>query len=392
MSYVEYIRRKSMSRLLISILAAVLISFVGAAQAEDLPIGVVGSLSGGGTEWGIATQRGVELAVAEVQAAGGLKVGNKTYSPKVIMYDDQYTGQGGTTAATRLINIDGVKFILGPVGSPAVLGVLGVTQRSNVLVLSNGFSPKILTPESKFNFRVSLTTSEFSPAVIEWLRGKYPNVKRVGVLLPNDAVGQSVAPILLAAYKNNGFEILSDERYDRGAVDFTPIITRMMSAKVELIEVSGNAPGEVGLFIRQARQMGYQGTITGGPGYADEVIKVAASSANGFITYSLFDPTSAEAQGFVAAYQAKHKGPINDYAPVFYNASKLLFEAMRRAGTDDVAKVRDEILKLEGFETIFGRVRWGGQETYGIKHQLLTDLHMAEIVDGKLRSLGKITR
>ncbi|MGH7554765.1 MAG: ABC transporter substrate-binding protein, partial [Longimicrobiales bacterium] len=312
------------------VFGAIAASF-GGASAEDLKLGVVGSLSGGGTEWGLATQRGVELAIAEVAGAGGLKIGNTTYTPKMIMYDDQYTGTGGTTAATRLVKVDGVKFIIGPVGSPAVLGVLGVTRPAKVVVLSNGFSPNILTPESKYNFRVSLTTSELAPQVTKWLRGKLPkDVMNVGIILPNDSVGQSVAPVLVNAYQNAGFKVIFDERYSRGSPDFTPLLTRMISRGVEVLEITGNAPGEVGLLIKQARQLGYKGTITAGPGYAEEAIKIAGPLAKGFISYEIFDPDDPAAASFVKAYRAKYDGPINQFAPIMYNATKILFEALRR--------------------------------------------------------------
>lgn len=363
----------------------------GAAHAADLNLGVVGSLSGGGTEWGIATQRGVELAIAETMAAGGLKVGNETYTPKMTMYDDQYTGQGGTTAATRLVNVDGVKYIIGPIGSPAVLGVLGVTAPRKVIVLSNGFSPKILTPESKYNFRISLTTTEFAPPIVKWLREKFPQAKRIGVISPNDAVGQSVVPILLDAYKKEGFEIAFDEKYTRGATDFTPLITRMMARGVEIFEIDSNAPGDAGLLVKQARQLGFKGTImqTGGPGL-DQVIKVAGPLADGFLSYDIFDPAAPSAAGFVKAYEAKWQGSIDAYAPIMYNATKILFEAMRRAGSLDVDAVQAQLEKLQGYDTLFGPVRWGGKEAYGIEHQLLTELYVTEVKDGKLHTVARL--
>src|ERR1051325_9652357 len=94
----------------------------GPALAQDvLKIGAIGSPSGGGTAWGLAIQRGAELAIDEVNKAGGLKVGDKTYNVELLMRDDQYTGQGGKTAAERLVFQDKVKFIVGPIGSNPVL-------------------------------------------------------------------------------------------------------------------------------------------------------------------------------------------------------------------------------------------------------------------------------
>ena len=117
------------SRLVAWVVIAWAVGLGGApGWSEELKIGAVGTLSGGGTEWGLALQRGMTVAVDEINAAGGVKVGGKSYTIKMIMYDDQYTAQGGTTAATRLVNVDGVKFIIGPVGSPPVLGVLELRE------------------------------------------------------------------------------------------------------------------------------------------------------------------------------------------------------------------------------------------------------------------------
>src|SRR5262245_7068321 len=77
------------------------------AQAQEtLKIGGVGPLSGGGTAWGLAAQRGIEIAIEEINAGGGVKVEGKSYKLQLVMYDDQYTGAGGKAAAERLVNQD----------------------------------------------------------------------------------------------------------------------------------------------------------------------------------------------------------------------------------------------------------------------------------------------
>jgi branched-chain amino acid transport system substrate-binding protein len=364
----------------------------GSGGTAELKIGAVGSLSGGGTAWGIATQRGVGLAIDEVVAAGGLKVGDQVYTPRLVMYDDQYTGQGGTTAATRLVNEDKVKFIIGPIGSPAVLGVLGVTDPAGVVVLSNGFSPKILSEDKEHNFRVSLTTNEFAPPIVNYLKQTYPDAKRVGMIYPNDEIGQTIVPILVKAYEDAGFEVVAKEPYERGTKDFASLLTRMMSRGVDIFELNSNAPGEAGLLVKQAKQLGFDGVMiqTGGPGI-DEVIKVAGAQADGFLSYDIFNPEDPSAQAFVKAYEAKYDGPINAYAPIMYNAAKLLFEAMRRAGSLEEGQVRAALQGLEGHQTLFGPVRWTGKEQYGIEHQLLTDLYVSEVKGGKFAPKTRIS-
>jgi branched-chain amino acid transport system substrate-binding protein len=372
--------------------AAALLLIGSAATAEELKIGAIGVLSGAGTEWGQAVQRGTGLVVDAVNAAGGLKIGGKSYNPKIIMYDDQYTAQGGTTAATRLVNVDEVKFVIGPVGSPAVLGAINVTGPAKVVVLSNGYSPKILTPESKYNFRIQITTNEFAPAVAAWLKKAHPQAKRVGILSPNDAVGQSVTPIQVKSYTEAGFEVAFEEKYDRGLADFSSLITRMMTRNVDIFDLDSNAPGDAGLMLKQARQLGYKGVIiqTGGPGI-EEIIKVAGPLSEGFLSYDIFDPKLPEVQDFLKAYKAKYEGPLLSLTPIYYNAMGILLDAMRQADSIDAEKVRAQLEKMDGTPTLFGKLRWSGQELYGIRHQLLHDFFVSEVKGGKIETIARLS-
>jgi branched-chain amino acid transport system substrate-binding protein len=356
-----------------------------AATGADLKVGVIAPLSGGGTDWGVGTQRGVELAADEINKAGGLKVGNETYMISAVTYDDQYTGQGGTTAATRLIQGDGVKFIFGPLGSTPVLAAQAVAAPDKAMVLSSGYSPRILTPDGKHNFRITLSTPEFGEALIGWLRKTNPQAKRVGIISPNDATGQSVVPILVESYKKAGFEVVLDEKVERGVSDFTPLVTRMIAQGVEVIELDSSTPGDAGLIVKQARQLGYRGSIiqTGGPAI-DDVARIAGSLAEGYTTMEWFDPSAPESGPLVAAYKSKYgAAPMNTFVPIMYNAAKLLFEAMTRAGSIDLVKVSGELEKLDGHPSLFGPVRWGGKERYGINHQLMTEFFIAQIKQGK---------
>lgn len=360
----------------------------GAVAQEVIKVGGIGSLSGGGTAWGVATQRGVQLAIDEVNKDGGLKVGGKVYKPQLVMVDDAYSATGGRTAAERLVNAEQVKYILGPIGSPSVLGALPITTKAQVLVLSNGFAKNILQNpwNSAYNFRVSLSTIEFAPAMVKWLREQRPNLKKVALIYPNDATGQAVIPILTAVYKQYGFEVWS-EGYERGSKEFTPLLTRMMAQGVDVMDVNSNAPGEAGLMVRQARQAGFDKLIwqVGGPS-VDEIINVAGQYAEGFMSYNVVDDSDERFKKFFASYREKYRDTVvNAYTPTFYNATKLLFKSLQDAGTvSDVTKVRDTLQKLNGYDAgIYGPVAWGGKADYGVEHQLLTKFWITEVKNGK---------
>ena len=381
------------SRTLRAILLAIPLVCCALAPAiaqEELKIGGIGPLSGGGTAWGLAVQRGVEMAIDEVNKAGGLKVGEKTFQPKLIMYDDQYTAAGGRTAAERLINLDSVKFIIGPIGSPSALAVVPITNQAKVIVLSNGYAREILKNDSgsPYNFRAMNSNIEFGPAMVKWLREHHPELKKVAIIVPNDATGQAILPTLGETYKANGFEVWS-ETYERGTKEFMPLLTRMLAQNVDLLDLNSNAPGEAGLLLKQARQVGYKKMIwqVGGPS-VDEIVSIAGPLANGFLSYDVFDFNDPSAKAFVEAYRAKWSGVINAQTPGWYNATKILFKAMQEAGSLDTDKVRDSLMKIEGYNAgIYDPVSWGGKSDYGVAHQLLNKFWITEVKDGAPHAL-----
>ena len=374
--------------------AALMVAGLGSAQAQEtLKIGGVGPLSGGGTAWGLAAQRGMEIAIEEINAAGGVKAEGKTFKLQLVMYDDQYTGAGGKAAAERLVNQDKVKFIIGPVGSPPALGVISVTNPAKVIALTNGYAPQILKNDTKdpYNFRIYPTNIEFGPPLIKWLKENAPEVKKVGMLAPNDAVGQSVAGALAEDYRKQGFEV-SLELFERGIKEFTPLILRMMAQKVDAFEFDGNSPGDAGLMLKQIRQAGFKGKVIqiGGPG-SDEIIEIAGAAAEGFLSYGVFDWETPAGKKLRPIYEQKYgKGIINQFMPAFYHTVFLLVDAIKRADSTDTDKVRDALDAMNGFDAgVYGPVKWAGKDSYGVNRQLMFTYYLAEVKDGKLVTKAK---
>jgi branched-chain amino acid transport system substrate-binding protein len=367
----------------------------GAQAQEVLKIGGVGPLSGGGTAWGLAAQRGIELAIDDINAAGGFKAGGKTYKLELIMYDDQYTGQGGKAAAERLVNQDKVKYIIGPVGSPPALGLISVTNPAKVLAMTNGYAPGVLKNDypDPYNFRLYNTNLEFGPPLIKWLKDNVPAIKKVALLAPNDAVGQSVAGPLAEDYRKQGFEVIL-ELFERGTKEFTPLILRMMAQKVDAFEFDGNSPGDAGLMLKQIRQAGFKGHImqVGGPAI-DEIMEIAGPAAEGFMSYDLFDWDTPIGKKLRAAYEKKYgKGIINVFMPAFYHCVFLVVEAIRRADSIETDKVRTAMETTGGYDAgIYGPIKWVGKETYGVNRQLMLPYYFSEVKDGKIVKKAKFT-
>ncbi|MGD9803574.1 MAG: ABC transporter substrate-binding protein [Hyphomicrobiaceae bacterium] len=373
-------------------LAAAALSLPAMAQ-ETLKIGGMGPLSGGGTSWGLAAQRGLELAIADVNAAGGVKAGGKSYKLELVFYDDLYSAQGGKAAAERLVHQDKVNFIIGPVGSPPALAAISVTNPAKVIALTDGYAPGVLkndTPDP-YNFRLYNTNIEFGPPIIKYIKENLKDVTKVALLAPNDAVGQSVAKPLAEDYKKAGFEVVLDF-FERGTKEFTPLILRMMAQKVNAFEFDGNSPGDAGLMLKQIRQAGFKGRVfqIGGPA-VDEIIEIAGPASEGFMTYDFIDWEMPKAAKLKEAYIAKYgKGIISPFMPAFYHGVYLLTDAIQRADSIDTPKVRDALDKMDGLDIgIYGPVKWTGKETYGINRQLLMQYFFSEVKGGKIVKIKK---
>jgi len=365
-----------------------------AEAQQTLKIGGIGTLTGAGSGWGLAIQRGTQLAIDEVIRKGGLKAGGITYKPELIMYDDAYTGQGGKTAMERLLYQDKVSFVMGPIGSPPVLGAVAAlddartNQNTTAVLLNDGASLEILKNRfgAPFNFLICNTNREYAPAAVKWYKENTPGLKKVAVLAPNDAVGQTVAPVLIQAYKDIGVDVWF-EMFDRGTKEFTPLMTRMVSAGVDALDLDNNAPGDAGLLYRQARQAGFRGKIwqTGGPA-VEEIMGVVGRLSEGFLSYDLYDFKSDKAKPLVEAYEKRYgKGIINAFTPIMYNGAKMLFAAIEKSASIDPKAVRDTIEGMNGYDLgVFGPIKWAGKSIYGVDHQLKLPFLIVEIKDGKI--------
>lgn len=154
-------------------LVAALLGSTAAFAQDELNIGAVVTISGSGAAWGQAILHGAELAAKDVNEAGGLKVGDKTYKVNVIPYDDKYQAGEAVTAINRLAFQDEVKFVVGPVGSAPALAIQPITERGEMLMMTMAFSEKALGPSVPLTFRANVTTVEFAQPQVDWFVKKY---------------------------------------------------------------------------------------------------------------------------------------------------------------------------------------------------------------------------
>ena len=257
----------------LALAAALGLSTAAQAQNCELKIGAMGPMSGGAAQWGLAMAGATELAAAEVNSAGGIKMGGKTCKVVVVPYDSKYTADAAAAGSNAFAAQD-IKLIVGPVGSPEATGIKPVAARNEQLAWNAAYAKNALEPKFPLMFHIAPGPAVWSDTVIKAAMKVFP-MKTVALIAPNDQGGTDIASVDAEAYKANGVTT-TEEYYQRGTTNFAPIVTRILAAKPDVVDTASSPPGDAGVIIKQLRLAGFTGAIgrLGGPG-TDEIVRVA---------------------------------------------------------------------------------------------------------------------
>ena len=354
------------------------------AASEPITIGSIATLSGPGRGWGLGLLAGLQIAADEINAKGGILLGGERRKVNIVYYDDKYQGSEALDVANRLINQDKVKIIMGPMGSAPTLAVQDTTEKSGAMIFSGGITSKNLGPAKPLSFRYVMSHAEYALPMAKWIAQNVRNAKKVAVIAPNDETGQEAVIEIEKAYHANGLQLTGKFWFERGTPDLTPILTKILSTQPDIIETDGSAPVDVGLVVKQARQLNYKGLITkiGGPG-TGEVIRVAgAEYSEGFLYQTTSDLADPKAKRLQDAFAAKYKDPFNALLIPAYDISLMLFDAIAKAQSTDPAKVAPVLAEMK-WDGTFGPIVFGGQATYGIKRQPLYPFFLGRVEKGQ---------
>ncbi|MHB1421062.1 MAG: ABC transporter substrate-binding protein [Bacillota bacterium] len=362
-------------------------------KTETLKVGVIAPLSGPAAPWGVGLERGVELAAKEINERGGLKIGDTNYTVEVLPYDDKYTGEGGVAAATRLVSQDNVKFIVGPIGSASVLAIQPITEAAGVLLLCNSYSDQVLNANNPLSVRAVMTSAETYVPFFSWLKENAPEIQKIAFLNPNDASGEAVSKAGKSAVEKVKYNLVANEFYERGTTDFYPLLTKMLATNPDLIDGAGTPPGEFGLFVKQARELGYKGKFMIIAGLdAKTMFDIAGTAAEG-IYYSMAPsdiPGNQKPAEKVKKYQEIWPGETyNPITLAFYDPARIMLEAMEKAQSIEPTAVRDAMVQNK-WENVYGPAKFGNKAFYGVPHQFLATSYVGQLVDGKEKLVGTL--
>ncbi|HYE03295.1 MAG TPA: ABC transporter substrate-binding protein [Phycisphaerales bacterium] len=299
------------------------------SDAAPIKVGHYASMTGKEATFGQSTDRGIRLAIKEINAAGGLN-GRQL---EVITYDTKGESKEAGNAVTRLITSDKVTAVLGEVASGLSLAGGAVAQQYGVPMISPSSTNPKVTLGRDMVFRVCFIDPFQGFVVAKFARENLKAGKAAVLFDQAQPYSKGLRDEFIKHFQAMGGTIVADEAFSSGDQDFSAQLNTIRAAGPEVIFVPGYYT-EAGNIAQQARKLGITVPLMGGDGWDSEQLAAIGQDAIEGCYYSNHyapDQPSEEVRTFVSKYQSEYGQTPDGLAALGYDAAKVLFEAMKHA-------------------------------------------------------------
>jgi branched-chain amino acid transport system substrate-binding protein len=329
-------------------------------NGEPLRIGMLTSLTGNFTPWGVQVRDGMQLAVNEVNQAGGVD-GRRL---ELVVADDQSKAEEGARAIERLIERDGVVAVAGIISSDVGLATARIAEQSKVpLFLVKAGAGAILNPASRYTFRTCLPAAPMvAGPVLQYVQSK--GLKRVGAIVADYAWGQAIKSALEQAFAAAPDIKLQIEVAPVGEQDFTTYLRALERLNPQMIVATGHPPGS-GAITVQSADLGFDVPITGAYTPRSLVVKGAKDAAIGrYADFGCADFQSKEYQDLARRFVQSSSDStfFEDDALAGYGIVKMVAEAVGKVGDDPAAiakHLHENTFTIPGYSFQMRWTEWG---------------------------------
>jgi len=349
--------------LLISVMIVVGLSFVlggcekkAAPEGEPIVMGAILRLSLGASD-GLPAKRGIEIAVKEINENGGING-----RPLEVIYEDsQDKDTEAVNAANKLISVDKVPVIIGPMKSGETLAVAPIAEDNKVILITpTATSPKV-TDAGEYIYRGCSRIDKQVEALVDYAIEKY-GAKKAAILFSKEPYGEGFKDLFLKFFGEKGVEVVAVESFMVGDKDFKAQLTKIAANTFDIICIPGylqeTAPAAV-----QARMLGITAPTFGGYGdIAPLYIELGGEAAEGHVVSGEYDEAydTVKNKEFVKKYYeyvAKDPNEPNNimFAAITYDMTNIVADAMREVGTDPTA-IKGYIDNLADYDGVTGKL------------------------------------
>ena len=342
---------------------------------KTIKIGFNFEETGATAAYGTAEQKGAQLAVEEINKAGGID-GKKL---EVVDKDNKSETAEAASVTTNLVTQSKVNAVVGPATSGATAAAVSNATKAGVPLISPSATQDGLTKNQEYLF-IGTFQDSFQGKIISKYVTETLKAKKVVLYTDNSSdYAKGVAKAFRNAYKG---KIVADEKFVAGDTDFQAALTKMKGKDFDAIIIPGYYT-EAGKIVNQARGMGIDKPIVGGDGFNGEefVQQATAEKASNIYFISGFSTTvevSAKAKAFLDAYRAKYNEEPSTFAALAYDSVHLVANAAK--GAKNSGEIKDNLAKTKDFEGVTG------QTSFDADHNTVKTAYMMTMNNGKVEA------
>jgi branched-chain amino acid transport system substrate-binding protein len=353
----------------------------GSKEENVIPVGVNAELTGSKPTVGDSCKKAAELLAAQVNQAGGIKVGEKKYPLKLFVEDNEDKAESAAAASQKLISQNNVLAIIGPNASGNAIPAARICEDAGVIMITPWSTNPKTTEGKKYVFRACFI-DDFQGQVMAKFARDNLQAKTAAVLYDvASEYNKGIAEFFKKFFEAAGGKVVAFESYTKDDKDFSSQLTSIKAANPDVLFLP-NYYNEVPLQAQQARRLGLTCPFIGSDSWgSEELLRLGAKDLEGafFSTHYAPDIATPKAQKFIKDYEAKYGKKPDDVAALTYDACQLLCAAIAQAQSLDRKKVRDALASIQKFEGVTGKM------DFKTKNDPVKSAVILQIKDGKFK-------
>jgi branched-chain amino acid transport system substrate-binding protein len=343
-----------------------LVSCGGGGGSDTIKVGGIGELTGDIPAVGASFKNAAELAVAEINDAGGLEVGGKKYQIELLIEDNAGKAEQSASAAQKLITQDNVVAIIGPNASRYAIPASEIAEANQTVLISPwSTNPKTTLDANtgapkKYVFRAAFIDPFQGRVVAKFAQDELACTKAAVLYDVASDYNKGIAEFFKQTFEENGGQVVAFETYTTGDKDFNAQLTKIKDTNPECIFLP-NYYSEVPLQIQQGKALGITVPFLGSDSWgSSELFSLCGADCDGyyFSTHYAADAATPIATKFIDAYTAKYGNTPDDVAALTYDSFGLLWKALQDAGKVDRQAVRDALAKIPSYDGVTGNMQF----------------------------------
>lgn len=351
----------------------------------------IGDFSGPAAPWGITHQFVFDLWADDVNAAGGIKVGDDYYKVEIVPYDMEWSATVALTVARKAIYDDGIKYLLF-MDNDAVIAATDLVQENNCFAFASGPMGADIGAERPNFFQSYWNTQFFWKHQIEFLLKGHPEWTTIVLVAPDNLMGRADGPKWNSRIKpleeELGITTLEPIYYEPGTVDYYSMLTVLLDQGVDILQFGPGGPIDQATMVKQARELGFEGNFSSNDMNPEYLSIAGAEAVEGLVGMGDFpeemytDLGKSFRDQLIAEFGYCAPYACNDYD--YMTGLKVAIETAGTLDVDEVIKAQEEVTIGEEVTVVKGQLSYIADEfSEGLKRVLRVQLVLCQFQNGE---------